>query len=263
MDSFEWNKIIGAVLGTVLFIVALYIGIGGLMEPEKAQKPGMDIAVTETPGGTGEKPVAEAPPDWGTVLPAADVAAGENIHKRCLQCHDFEKGGPNKIGPNLYGIVGNHHAHAPDFAYSAAMKALADKTWDYEALNHFLTDPKVAVPGTKMAFAGLSKTQDRVNVIAFLRTLSDSPVAIPAPNPAAPAKPTEGAAPADGANGDGPAGELQAPPPAEAPGTTKPDAAKPAAPTGTSAPPTPPAAPATPPAAPAATPAPTPSGGGH
>ena len=114
------------------------------------------------------------------------------------------------------------------------MKALTEKTWDYEALNHFLTDPKVAIPGTKMAFAGLSKTQDRVNIIAFLRTLSDSPVAIPAPSPAAPAKPAEGAAPADGANADGPAGELQAPPPAE--GTP----AKP----GTATPPPAPAAPA-------------------
>ena len=100
MDSFEWNKIFGAVLGTVLVVVALYIGVEGLMSPHKAEKPGMDIAVVEE-HGTPEGPVvAELAPDWGTVLPAADLAAGENIHKRCLQCHDFSDGGPNKIGPN-------------------------------------------------------------------------------------------------------------------------------------------------------------------
>ena len=248
MDSFEWNKIIGAVLGTVLFIVALYIVIGEVMKPEKPEKPGMEVAVTEESASGGPPPAAELPPDWGTVLPAADLAAGENIHKRCLQCHDFEKGGPNKIGPNLWGMVGNHHAHAPDFTYSTAMKALTDKTWDYEALNQFLTNPKSAVPGTKMAFAGLSKTQDRVNVIAYLRTLSDSPLAIPAPNPAAAAPAPAPATPAaaDGAASEPPAGELQAPPPSEpatAAGTTPPAS-------GTT-PPT-----STPPTAPAASPTP-------
>ena len=251
MDSFEWNKIIGATLGTVLFIVALYIVIGGLMAPHKAEKPGMEVAVTEETGhGTGETPAADLPPDWGTVLPAADLAAGENVSKRCLQCHDFTNGGPNKIGPNQWGIVGAKHAHAPGFTYSAAMQALADKTWGYEELNHFLTNPKAAIPGTKMAFAGLSKAQDRINLIAYLRTLSDSPAAIPQPNPAAatlpPAAPAEGT-PADGAAGEPPAGEVQAPPPGE-----------------TGAPATPGTTPA--PAAttpPAGTPTSTPPGGGH
>jgi len=250
MDSFEWNKIIGAVLATVLFIVVLYIFIGGLMEPKKAEKPGMEVAVTEEGDhGAGEAPVAELPPDWGTVLPAADVAAGENIHKRCLQCHDFAKDGPNKIGPNLWGIVGNKHAHASTFSYSTAMQALADKTWGYDELEQFTKSPKAAVPGTKMAFAGLSKQQDRINLIAFLRTLSDSPMPIPAPKPAAPAPGATAGAPADGAAAETPAGELQAPPPGAAPkATTKP--ATPAA-TGTAATP----------AAPETTPAP--SGGGN
>lgn len=239
MDSFEWNKIIGAVLGTILVIVALYIVVGGVMTPHKAEKPGMEVAVTEPSATPGQTPAAELPPDWGTVLPAADVAAGENIAKRCLQCHDFAKGGPHKIGPNLWGVVGGSHAHASDYAYSTAMKALAGKTWDYEALNAFLTNPKVVVPGTKMAFAGLSKTTDRVNIIAYLRTLSDSPLAIPPPNPApAPAESTapaegtppaaEGSAPADGA-AEPPAGEVQAPPPAPRPAPSSVMTAPPAA----------------------------------
>jgi cytochrome c len=254
MDSFEWNKIFGAVLGTVLFIVALYIVVGGQMQAPKPKGPGMEIAVTEDGGSGPTTPTAELPPDWGTVLPAADVAAGENVHKRCLQCHDFAKGGPNKIGPNLWGIVGAKHSHAAGFSYSTAMQALTDKTWDYEALNHFLQNPKAAIPGTKMAFAGLSKTADRVNLIAYLRTLADSPAPIPAPNPAAATPPAAPAtapagAPADGATGEPPAGEVQAPPPGETgappPGTTPP--------AGAPAPATPTPAPATPPA----------GGGGH
>jgi len=233
-----------------LFVVALNIVVGGLMTPHKAEKPGMEVTVAEG-GSTTEAPVAEVAPDWGTVLPAADLASGEKVHQRCLQCHDFAKGGPNKIGPNLFGVVGGHHAHEPSFAYSTAMKALAEKTWDYDALDAFMKNPKAAVPGTKMAFAGLSKVQDRINLIAYLRTLSDSPLAIPAPKPAEPAAPAE--TPAEGAS-EPPAGEVQAPPPGSA------------APEGTPAPGGPateaPAAPATPPA-PATTPAPAPSGGGH
>jgi len=244
MDSFEWNKIFGAVLGTALFVVALNIVVSGLMTPHKAEKPGMEVTVAENGGTAAEAPVAEVAPDWGTVLPAADLAAGEKVHQRCLQCHDFSKGGPNKIGPNLYGVVGGHHAHEPSFAYSTAMKALAEKTWDYEALDAFLKNPKAVVPGTKMAFAGLSKTQDRINLIAYLRTLSDAPFAIPAPKPAEPA-PAE--TPAEGA-AEPPAGEVQAPPP----GSSTPEGAPASGTPATEAP-----------SAPATTPAPAPSGGGH
>ena len=248
MDSFEWNKIFGAVLGTLLLIVAINIGISKLMKPHHNDKPGMEVAVTETPAGGGT-PEVETKPDWGTVLPVADVAAGEKIHQRCLQCHDFTKGGPNKIGPNLWNTIGGKHAHIPGFAYSPAMKALADKVWDYEAFYDFMKNPKAAIPGTKMAFAGLSKQNDRINLIAYLRQQADSPLAIPAPNPAA-AAPAPAAPGGDGATE--PAGEVQAPPPGTAPAT--PEGAAPAAPA-PGAPATP--APATTPAAPApATPAP-------
>jgi cytochrome c len=268
MDSFEWNKIFGALLATALFVVGLHIVVTGYMKPHKAEKAGMEVAVVET-HGPAEAPVAEVAPDWGTVLPTADVAAGEKIHSRCLQCHDFASGGPDKIGPNLYGIVGAHHAHRPAFTYSAAMKAMADKTWGYDELDAFLKNPKGAIPGTKMAFAGLGKVADRVNLIAYLRTLSDSPAAIPAPKPAAPApaEATPGAAPA-GPDGEQPAGEVQAPPPGT-PGAATPPAgpAAPAAAPGTSTPAAPttvaPGAPATPATTPAA-PAPAkPAGGGH
>lgn len=253
MDSFEWNKILGAVLATALIVVALNIVVGGFMKPHKSEKMGMEVAVTETAGPTTGPAAPELPTDWGTVLPAADVAAGEQIHQRCLQCHDFSKGGPDKIGPNLYGVIGAKHAHAPNYAYSPAMKALADKTWDYEAFGHFIKNPKAAIPGTKMAFAGLSKEQDRVNLTAYLRTLSDSPLPIPAPNPAAATPPAAPAAP--GGDGTEPAGEVQAPPPAApgaAPATPGPGTTPPSPGTTTPANPTTTtpagAAPATPPA---------------
>ncbi|NOT39712.1 MAG: cytochrome c family protein [Alphaproteobacteria bacterium] len=232
MDSFEWNKIFGAVLGTVLVIAGLNVVIGKWMAPHSSGKPGMAVEVVETPTNGGGTPVAEAKPDWGTVLPVADAAAGEKVAQKCLTCHDFSKGGPNKIGPNLHGILGSKHAQNASFPYSPAMKALAEKTWDYEEFNAFMVNPKAAVAGTKMAFAGLSKTNDRVNLIAYLRTMSDAPPPIPAPNPAAPpAAPAEGAA-------EPPAGEVQAPPPSTTPESE---------------------APATPPAAAGTTPAPAPT----
>lgn len=241
MDSFEWNKIFGAILGTALFVVGLNIGVSGYMAPHKAAKPGMEVAVVET-HGPAEAPVAEVVPDWGTVLPTADIAAGETAHKPCLMCHTFEKGGPKKQGPNLWGIVGNKHAHMAEFAYSPAMRKLGEQTWGYDELNEFLKHPKVAIPGTAMSFAGVSKVQNRINLIAYLRSLSDAPAAIPAPKPAAPAEVP--AAPADGTE---PAGELQATPPATAPAT--PPATPGAAPENpTTTAPTPTPAPTTPPA---------------
>ena len=243
MDSFEWNKILGAVLGTTLFIVALNILVDELMQPEKPSGAGMTVAISEPHEGGPANGGAEAKPDWGTVLPTADVAVGEKVHQRCLQCHDFEKGGPNKIGPNLYGVVGNKHAHEPSFTYSGAMQS-AGGTWGYDELNAFIDNPRAAVPGTKMTFAGLSKAQDRINLIAWLRTKADAPFAIPAPRSAAAA--------AGGADGEGPVSQTQSSPPGE-----KPQPAAPAggAPPSTTAPTPPgPAAPETP--APTTTPAP-------
>jgi cytochrome c len=134
-------------------------------------------------------------PDWGTVLASADVAKGAEVHKRCEQCHDISKGGPNKIGPELWGVVGRPRASHPGFSYSSAMKAKGG-SWTFDELFHFLKSPGSYIPGTKMSFAGLRSSQDRIDLIAYLRTQSDSPVPIPPPSAA---KPAEAAAPADGA----------------------------------------------------------------
>ena|SRR5512146_1047970 len=193
MDSFEWNKIIGAVLGTAIFIFVVRQAAEVIYEPETPAKPGYVVeGVAESTGGAPAAPVAETMPDWGTVLPAADVAAGKTVSGRCEQCHDLSKGGPNKIGPNLYDVVDRQRASHPGFDYSGAMKAKGG-TWTYDELFKFLKSPGSYIPGTKMSFAGISREQERINLIAYLRSDADSPAAIPAPAPKA-AAPAEGAA---------------------------------------------------------------------
>ena len=194
MDSFEWNKIIGAVLGTAIFIFVVRQAAEVIYEPETPAKPGYVVeGVAETTGGgAATAPVAETMPDWGTVLPAADVAAGKTVSGRCEQCHDLSKGGPNKIGPNLYDVVDRQRASHPGFDYSGAMKAKGG-TWTYDELFKFLKSPGSYIPGTKMSFAGVSREQERINLIAYLRSDADNPAPIPAPAPAA-AAPAGGAA---------------------------------------------------------------------
>jgi cytochrome c len=202
MDSFEWNKIIGAVLGTAIFIFVVRQAAEVIYEPETPAKPGYVVeGVAEDTAGAAAAPVAEVMPDWGTVLPAADVAAGKTISGRCEQCHDISKGGANKIGPELYAVVDRPRAVHEGFSYSSAMKAKGGN-WTYDELFKFLKSPGSYIPGTKMSFAGISREQDRINLIAYLRSEADTPAPIPAPAPkeAAPAAaPAAGAAPADGA----------------------------------------------------------------
>src|SRR6201999_3451315 len=155
-------------------------------------KPGYVVAgvVEDTTSGASAAPVAEVIPDWGTVLPTADATKGADVSHKCEQCHNLNKGGAVKIGPPLYGVVGRPRASHPGFDYSAAMKAKGG-SWTFDELFKFLKSPGAYINGTKMSFAGLRSPQDRTNLIAWLRTQSDPPVAIPAP---APAKPADNAA---------------------------------------------------------------------
>ena len=211
MDSFEWNKIIGAVLGTAIFIFVVRQAAEVIYEPEQPAKPGFVVeGVVEDNGGAAATPVAEVTPDWGTVLPAADTAAGKTISGRCEQCHDLSKGGPNKIGPNLYAVVDRPRASHPGFDYSGAMKAKGGN-WTYDELFKYLKSPQSYVPGTKMSFAGLSREQERINLIAYLRSNADSPAAIPAPAPKTAAPAADAAKPAAGADAAKPAANAKAP----------------------------------------------------
>jgi cytochrome c len=201
MDSFEWNKIIGAVLGTAVFIFVIRIVAEHVYEPEHPAKPGYIVeGVIEEPGAgaAATVPVAEVAPDWGTVLPTADIAAGQTSLAKCAACHDFTKGGPNKIGPGLFGVVDNPRASHPGYAYSAAMKGKPGN-WTYDELNLFLKAPAVDIPGTKMSFAGIRSERERINLIAYLRSNDDSPAPIPAPKPAEAAAEPAAAAPVEAA----------------------------------------------------------------
>jgi cytochrome c len=179
MDSWEWNKIAGAVLGTLIFILVVSFAAEEFFKTSSPAKPGYAVEVPEAAATqTAAAPVAEPLPDFGTVLPAADLAHGKEVAGRCQQCHDEARGGPNKIGPNLWGIAGRARATHPGFDYSSAMKANHDP-WTFDRLFRYLKAPQQDVPGTKMSFAGLRSTQDRIDLIAYLRTLSDNPLPIP------------------------------------------------------------------------------------
>ena len=192
------NKILGACLATGLVIMGASIGAGKLIKNHEAEKPGYAIEVADTGGEGGGAAAADTPPDWGTVLPTADVAAGEAVFKKCTSCHNNAQGGPNMTGPNLWGVVGRPTASHPGMSYSDAMMAHAKDApnWTYDQLYMFLGAPGKWVKGTKMTFAGVKKPEDRVNLIAYLRSQGSTGYAIPAPDPSRAAGAAAGAAPA-------------------------------------------------------------------
>ncbi|MCP5433011.1 MAG: cytochrome c family protein [Alphaproteobacteria bacterium] len=184
MDFFEWNKILGAILGSALVIFGV-IRISGdeLFAAPHLAEPAFKIAVAEEGGaGGGETKVAAV--DTGTLLAAADAARGERIAQQCVSCHTFEKGGPAKQGPNLWNIVGRDKASEAGFGYSQAMKSQTGK-WTYEELDHYLKDPRAAVPNNNMAFPGVKRDSQRADLLAYLGQQNDSPPPFPAPAPAA------------------------------------------------------------------------------
>jgi len=181
MDSHQWNKIIGSVLGTILFILVVRAVGEAIFFAEEPEEPAIVIAGAEkepAEGKSAEAP-AESLPDFAAAIPAADAMQGGMIAERCAVCHNWMKGGPTMIGPNLYGVVGRPKASEAGFDYSPALREKGGN-WTYEDLYVFFQQPAVYAPGTKMAFAGLPRTQDRLNLIAFLRMQADEPAPLPA-----------------------------------------------------------------------------------
>ncbi len=215
--SFEANKIVGAVLAAMILAMVSGLVANMLVHPRSLEKPAYAVAGGEETAAATTSSAPAGPEPIAPLMAAASAHAGEEKSKLCVTCHSFNKGGPNKIGPNLYGILGDEIAHdRGGFAFSEALTTKGKgQTWTLDNLNEWLWKPQSFAHGTKMTFIGLPKAEDRANVVAYLNSMSDSPkplasLAPPAAAPAAPA--SEKAAPAGGG----------APPPASASPPAKP-----------------------------------------
>jgi len=179
MDSFELNKILGALLGTCLVLLAFHIASGAIFEPQKPAKPGYVIEVKqEQPTKEGGGAAAPAHVPIENLLASASVERGTQVAKQCELCHNLGKGQGTKIGPDLYGVIGRKVAAESGFNYSAPLKAKGG-TWTFEAMDKWLLNPRADVPGTLMTFAGIPNDKQRADVIAYLNSNSDKPEPLP------------------------------------------------------------------------------------
>jgi len=178
MSSFEFNKIAAGILVALIAWMATGIIAEELVPSEKLVKDAYPIAGAAPAAASPEAaaPAAEKPaPIPADLFAKADATAGEAVAKKCGACHTFDKGGPNRVGPNLYGVIGRPRASIDGFTYSDAMKKLGGN-WEPQEIAAFIFNPKAYLPGTKMGFAGLPKPEDRANVLAFLNKQTDKPV---------------------------------------------------------------------------------------
>lgn len=190
----RFNTIAGWTLFAGIVALGASIASGMYFHSEKPEKAGYEVADADPAGGEGGGAAAV---DIATLLPTADAAKGAEVFKKCAACHTIEQGGANGIGPNLYGALGKPHGHVPGFAYSDALKSVPGN-WDFAGMDKWLTSPRKYAPGTKMTFAGLSKPEDRANLLAYMNAQGSN-----LPLPAAGAAPAAGgeanaAAPAEG-----------------------------------------------------------------
>ena len=175
MDSFEINKILAA----ILIVVILVIGIDKLSDVifhvDKPETPGyvVEIKQVSTASASTENKI-----DIIAIMTMGNVASGKKLFKKCVACHSIVKGGKNKIGPALYNVVGRKIGGVVDYKYSKALMTYK-KEWTFEELNGFLTKPAKWIKGTKMAYAGLKKEEDRASIIKYLNQNSDNPLPLP------------------------------------------------------------------------------------
>jgi cytochrome c len=182
MDSFELNKIIAAVLLTVLIIIGIGKFTDAIFHVEKPKESaykieGLEIASTSASSAETETKVVETV-DIKILLAMGNLGHGEKVFKKCSACHMIASNGKNMIGPNLWSVIGRTAGSVSDYKYSKAMVAYGKK-WTFEEMNSYLIKPQAYVKGTKMAFAGLRKEKDRASVILFMNSKSSSPKPLP------------------------------------------------------------------------------------
>jgi len=197
MDD-RFNTIAGWTLFAGIVALGASIGSGMYFHAEKPEKPGYEVADADPAGGEGGGAAAV---DIATLLPTADAAKGAEVFKKCAACHTINQGGANGIGPNLYATMGEEIGHGKGgFAFSDALKGVGG-SWDFQKMDAWLTSPRKFAPGTKMTFAGLSKPEDRANLLVYMNAQGSN---LPLPAAAA-AAPAAGAEAAPAANAAAPA----------------------------------------------------------
>jgi len=179
MDSFEFNKIAAAVLVTALLFIGIKEIGNFVYKVDKPKKSAYKIeGVADTTKITNEKvKIEEKLASIKPLLASASIESGAKVFKKCAACHSIDKGGANKIGPALWGVVNRKIGGVQGFKYSTAM-AKYGKNWSFEELNGFLHKPMKYIKGTKMGFIGLKKDKDRANVIAYMNSKSDTPIPV-------------------------------------------------------------------------------------
>ena len=177
MDGFELNKIIAAILATVVVVFGINKVTDIIFTPDKPQQSAYKVEKIE-PALTTVSSTGEAAVGINELLAMGTIEHGEKVFKRCSACHMIAAGGKNMIGPNLWSILGKKTGVAPGYKYSKALAAYG-KDWTFEEMNGFLIKPSAHIKGTKMAFAGLKKEKERASVILFMNTKSDKPLPTP------------------------------------------------------------------------------------
>ena len=183
MDSYEWNKIFGAILASAFIVLSLTFASESLFAVHPPQNEGYALEGSLGDGHGAKTAKAKVTAESANDMMAEmELAHGAKIAKKCAACHTFEPNGKNKVGPALYDIINRPMANVGDFKYSKAMMEFAQgKIWDYEQLNQFIFKPKNLVKGTSMGFAGVKKLEDRAALLLYLRSLSDNPAELPNP----------------------------------------------------------------------------------
>lgn len=210
MDSFELNKMIGALLAVVFIVFSVSILSDTIFAAHAPENPGYIIEAAEVEAGGDDAGAEEV--DVIAMLPEADPARGEAAFRKCQACHTVDEGGANRVGPNLWDVVNRPIATHEGFSYSGALREFSQggaEVWDFDHLSGFLRAPRAYVPGTAMAFAGIRDPQEEADLIVYLRSLSDDPA--PLPEVAAAEEPAEGGEAAPAEDGAAPAEEEAAP----------------------------------------------------